>query len=377
MQKIKFTDKAREIAIRRQKRKREHECLRNRKRAALQKFYQIRNQKTPVHSVGAQRAVIDLPENFDLHTNYETVVRTMNEFRDEIEKPPQKLSALSLNFNSIAKIGISSALVLAADIDVWRIKHGKLRSHHDQWQPQIRTLLNEMGLFELLQMPRLDADAKAAKSETSFVKFLSAQKADGKKARELRERIETAMSKKLDLEYRQKLYTSLSEALANAKQHAYHNADNLRTHEKWWITAAYDGKEKRLTVAMYDRGQTIPVTMEKSERWEEFFVNFPLLVNNHAELIKIAMQESVDAEMDRSTATKTRTSTHQLNRGKGLRQLLDLLFLPALEKTGKVHIISGKGYCCFTVKSGELAVETAKNVWNPMRGTLVEWQIDV
>lgn len=372
MRKIRFSGKAREIAIRKQKKKSEYEHARKIRRAHLKITRRWEYPRTEKAQRGRSRTKsITLPEIFDLHKNYEPIMRTMNKFRKEVDKPRYKSGLLSLNFNSIAEIGISSALVLAADIDVWQMKKGKLQSRHDEWQPHIRTLLNEMGLFELLTMPPLGKDAKAEKHGTSFVKFLSAQKADGSKARELRQRIEAAMSQKLRHEYQHAMYASLAEALLNAKQHAYQSEKNLQSHEKWWITAAYDSEEKRLTVAMYDRGQTIPGTMAKLEKWEEILSQIPLLVNNHGELIKIAMQTSVDAGTNRRIPT--RTKTQQPHRGKGLRQFLDLLFLPGLEKTGKVHIISGKGYCCFAVKSRELAVQKVETVRNPMQGTLVEW----
>lgn len=333
-----------------------------------------RQMKNTANSGGAReprrRKTIRLPEQFDLHNNYEQVMRKMNEFRAETDKPADSIRPVSLNFNDIKHIDISSALVLAADIDVWRLKMGKLRSHHDEWHPEIRTLLNEMGLFELLSMPRLKKESPQW-AKTSFVKFLSAQKADGQKAKMLRERIEETMSTALSGEQRRSLFTSLAEALANAKQHAYANPNALKHYEKWWITAAYSRENGReLTVALYDRGQTIPATMLKAKRWESIREWLP--VDSDSRLIETAMRESVRQSAEKGG--KTRSSTGELHRGKGMKQLLDFA---ALEKSGKVHIISRKGHCCFSFIGGKLKVEIRRDVGVPMRGTLVEWRINV
>ena len=361
-----LTQKKRNTIIRIWKGKFEHERERAEKRIRRHKAEQIRNSgKTDNNSSYRQKQIINLPENFNLHDNYEKVMRVMNDLRIAVNRPIRKNHSLYLNFDKIKHIDIASALVLAADIDVWRMKMGELESHHESWHPHIRVLLNEMGLFKLLGMQSLKE--KSTKPNVSFVKFLSAQLTEGIKVKTLRERIESTMSALLSIEQRGALYTSLSESLVNAKQHAYPNPDNLRRHEKWWITAAYNKKARKLTVAIYDRGLTIPKTMMKKGRWEETKAKYSLIIGNDAKFIEVAMRESM-------ATSATRSRTGEPHRGKGLRQLLDLT---ALENSGKVHIISGTGHCRFSRKGENLVVEMTKNLNYPMHGTLIEWQISV
>ncbi|CAC9582831.1 hypothetical protein [uncultured Gammaproteobacteria bacterium] len=304
---------------------------------------------------------IDLPNIFDLHTNTDETLKVMNDFRTIVDKDNPKLNRL--NFDEMEYINSSSALMLAAEIDVWNGKvRQKLHAQYKTWNDEIKALLCEIGFFELLGMMPIKNNEIIDKN-TIFLQFISGQRSEGNKAKELREKIEEVIGK--ELEEKTHLFEGLSEAFTNTTHHAYD--ENPNEYDKWWITAAYKKDDRKLIVSMYDRGKSIPITIHKYSRWNEIktYLNADLL-KNHSRLIETAMKVSFESK------GKTRTKTQQPNRGKGLKQLLDFI-----KDNGRLTIISGKGFCIFTVNNDKLTTERRKSLKYPLKGTLIEWEINL
>ena len=312
--------------------------------------------------IKTSKVSINLPEKFNLHTNTDKTLQEMNKFREAVETDQKRL--LNLNFKKMQYLDSSSALILAAEIDVWNNKVSqKLNARHKTWNTKVKALLCEMGFFELLGMNPI-RNHQIIDKNTLFLKFLSGQGADGAKAKILREGIEGVIGK--DLERKIHLYAGLTEAFTNTTQHAY-DCDNLNVFDKWWVTAAYKKSSNRLIVSMYDRGKSIPNTIHKYKKWNDVksYLNVDL-IKKHRHLIEAAMQVSFKAKGG------TRSKTQENNRGKGLRQLLDFI-----EYDGKLTIISGKGYCVFTTNNDKLETIERKGLKYPLQGTLIEWDINL
>jgi anti-sigma regulatory factor (Ser/Thr protein kinase) len=304
---------------------------------------------------------INLPTTFNLHTNTEETLKVMNDFRAIVDKNNPKLNRL--NFDKMKNINSSSALMLAAEIDVWnnKVEQG-LHARHKTWDSKVRALLGEMGFFELLDMNPIQSNEKINKN-TTFLQFISGQKSEGSKAKELREKIEKVIGK--ELEEKIHLFEGLSEAFTNTAHHAYDDPHN--EYDKWWITASYKKDDGKLIVSMYDRGKSIPKTIHKYNRWNEVKTYLSVdFLKNHSRLIEAAMKVSFKSE------GKTRTTTQQSNRGKGFKQLLDFI-----KDNGKLTIISGKGFCTFTLKNNKLTTKRAKSLKYHLKGTLIEWEINL
>jgi len=272
-----------------------------------------------------EKESINLPNQFDIHRNTDEVLHEMNYFRKLVDK--NTLSSLYLNFDKIKYLDPSSALMLAAEVDVWNTKCSKgLKAKHKTWDKNVKALLCEMGFFELLKMSPI-ANHEEVVKHTSFLKFLSGQNVDGEKAKELREGIEVVIGK--ELEGKIHLYSGLTEAVTNTKQHAY--GKELQPFEKWWMAAAYNQENMSLIVSMYDRGKSIPKTIYTYSGWERIQkITSTNLINSHKELIAAAMQDSFLQK------EKTRTQTRQENRGKGLKQLLDFI-----KEDGELTVVRG------------------------------------
>ncbi len=99
------------------------------------------------------------------------------------------VNSRKLNFDDITQINPSSALMLVAELDVWNIKsNNRLSSNHKTWHADIKSLLSEMGLFELLKLPPLENNSPT--NDATFLKFISGKNSEGEKAKQLRENIE-------------------------------------------------------------------------------------------------------------------------------------------------------------------------------------------
>lgn len=261
----------------------------------------------------------------------------------------------NLDFNKIRHINSSSALMLAAEIDVWNSKvNNQLQPVYKKWDEKIKILLCEMGFFELLKLTPLE---NRQSTNTTFLQFISGKKSEGEKAKELREKIEGVIGK--ELEQKIHLFEGLLEAFTNTRQHAYQE-DNSNEYDKWWITASYEKDNKKLVVSMYDRGDSIPATMKTGKKW--LFLD-ERKYEEDSTLIKIAMETSFANK-------KTRSITDERHRGKGLKQLLTFI-----ENTGKLTIISKKGYCVFTSNAKGLETKQKKELKYSLQGTLIEWEI--
>jgi hypothetical protein len=328
-------------------RKKEKKSDFKKKRLIKQNPYNKKNRKILVK--------IDLPQKFDLHENTDDTLEIMDKFRAILDKENPRLK--KLNFDAIQYINPLSALMLAAEIDVWNIISSQsLTANHTDWNTEVKRLLCEMGFFELLNIPSLENLHQTDKN-TVFLKFISGVGSDGKKAKQLRKNIEITLGKKL--ENKLHLFDGLSEAFTNTTQHAY---DEKKPVNKWWITAAYKKDNNKLIVSMYDRGKSIPTTMHTGRKW--MFLN-ERTATPHNKLLQIAMKSSFYNK-------DNRTQTQKKNRGKGLKQLLDFV-----KGQGKLTIISNKGYCAFEVNNNNLSIVKQKELKYRLQGTLIEWDIDL
>lgn len=358
----KWSQQKRNIFLRHQQRKLDHKLARKEKRNSNSKRAQY-TSTTGAYNQSTISKKITLPANWSLHNNYEQVILKINELRNRIESSGPRLQNLVLD--EVKEIGISAALIMAAELEVWNMRiNNKLHSRHKKWDAVVRKLLCDMGLFDLLDIPRPDVLEDDA-TNTVFLRFISGQQVDGAKAKELREKIEEAIGKQLSETQRNHLFEGLSEACTNTKQHAYGDDESLNAFEKWWVTAAYDRLEKTLRVAIYDRGKSIPSTIRRYKKWAEMLRHMQGdYRDNHARLIQAAMDASF-----RDDAGSTRSRTRKSYRGSGLKQLSNFI-----DGNGKLTIISNAGYCQFEVKRDKLKTLLRKTLKNALRGTLIEWQ---
>lgn len=157
----------------------------------------------------------------------------------------------------------------------------------------------------------------------------------------------------------QKLYLGLTEAMTNCHHHAYIDMrpDGLSiAHEpkEWWMFS--QEKDGWLTVVFCDLGIGIPGTLpiKKPTLWQSIQTKFGSQLDSHA------IQEAIDE-------SRTRTGKH--HRGKGLKQLVDVV---SKVDGGQVNIFSNRGR--FTLKSGTESICQFKD---SIFGTLIHWTVPI
>ena len=205
------------------------------------------------------------PERLALEDDFEGVVDLLSRLR-RLGRTKREAPTL-IDFSAIRQVRPSGALVLAAEIDrrnglpVNRFRRFG-RAATEEWRPNVRRLLGEMGFFDLLHVSTDVLDDEAIESAgPRYVKFLSGRKADGEAFEDLRA---NHLQPFIEVPNGDLLYAAVSEAMTNVGQHAYkrsgHLPDGLK---RWWISAAYDAEQGELVILIYDQGRGIPQTLPR------------------------------------------------------------------------------------------------------------------
>ena len=153
MKKLSEEQKARHLRLRA---KRERRKVASKSNAAFRRHYSseetYRTHKFIGRTYVGKR--IPLPANFSLDDDRDAVLGFIEELRQQGVRDQTRIFA---DFCPLRHVGAAGALVLAAELDRWRkLKGIRLRAiDHKKWDPEIRRLMNEMGLFEVLDARRI------------------------------------------------------------------------------------------------------------------------------------------------------------------------------------------------------------------------------
>ena len=345
----------RNIVIRRWKKKEKNRIkkYKNKKNKQLQRKY-----KQP-----PKRVDIELPPRLVLD-NFNKVSKKFNDFRELIKKDDKRFF-LHLNMNKIVEVDISCSLILAAELDCWRIQKEELNSYHDNWEEDIKERFYEMGLFELLKIQTEIQPSNPEIRKTTFLKFISGlREKDGQPIVDLQKKIEETIGYILPKKDSLSLYTSLCEAILNTGEHAY-GKESKTEYEKWWLSACCD-ENKKITISLYDRGYTIPITLkQKQDNLLEYIHKF-YLTKQYNNITEAAVNYS---HLKTQNRKKFFTQTGKKHRGKGLAQLLQLI-----ENKGTMTIVSNRDYCKFVFENNKLISDT-HSIRYPLNGTLIQWEL--
>jgi len=296
---------------------------------------------------------VTLPERLDLDANYSATISAMHKVRLAAQR---QFRMRYLNFDHIRHISPSAALLLASEIDRWNDSiGGRIRARDDGWDPAIRHLLCEMGLFELLGLKRpRETDGVV---NTTFLPFVRGNVGDrtqaGIQAKQLRQQIEAAAGTDIK---KHLLFDGLTEAVTNVCQHAYRKRGRRsKRYSPWWMSAAYAPTTNTVTVTFYDHGLTIPGTLpasQKMERWKH----------------RLGWWD--DGQRIRAAMTIGRSSTGKSGRGKGLQNFLELI---AAYRESMLVLSSRHGRLSVR-NTGRARLEyRTQTLENPVQGTLIEW----
>ena len=304
-----------------------------------------------------------LPEDFRLTMNLPASVNRVAgciaQLREHVEA--DRKFGLSIVFAAVRQIDAAAALALIAEI---HLLSGRvtLRSRDDQWDPEIRELLADMGLFQFLRVEMQSARALERGSPNSYVQFISDDRVYMRNFVNFRRDIEGKMGEgeQLGAFVMDLLHNGLQEAVTNVLQHAYAGGENPR----WWVSASFNSESRDLKVLCYDRGRTIPGTLRT--RGEGFLRALPLGLGATAS----------DSALIVAALSSPRTSTGKFYRGKGLPEMAGII--DRSRRAGELSVYSGKGVGRYE-KGGDDSPGAYSQVRleTPIRGTLIEWRIRI
>ncbi|MEX2616394.1 MAG: hypothetical protein WD767_09875 [Alphaproteobacteria bacterium] len=337
-----------------QRRREKRNRVSQRKKLYLRKYSKPLPRK--ISSNRSQPIFIDVPTFLSLSENYDETLQFFNELRNFGVLQGKNIH---INFSKLRTIRPGAALVLAAEIDRWRrSKNIKPRLHRPKfWNKEVRRLLNEMGLFDLIDVAN-PPETRSTRGRQRFIRFQSADQAIGAMAKELRLSLEQIVGV---VARHTELYGALIEAMKNTNQHAYPEGEDYDfpiERNRWWMCGAFDGDSEKLTIMFYDQGVGIPFTLPRIhtiEKVREFLAGFGLPVESDAALIKAALHVG-------------RSRSGLSNRGNGLPQIRGYV------QTGqddRIRILSGRGEYIY-MSDGR---ESMDDKHAPLGGTLIQWEI--
>lgn len=332
-----------------------------------------------------------MPRNFCLDSNYAEVATFLGTLRTSLlSNLPAKAGRTGrrprrpsrwFDIASVDRITPAAALVLAAEFDrSRRLARGKLNAINiGSWQPAVRSVLEQLGLLSLLEIDGALPLLEEPNGDLIVLPMRSGSKVLGNEVGELNAelaevvieatRVTAAREQFSDEDwanYATRLYQILLEAMGNVIEHAYpgNHQYKFRHVSSWWMTAAFDRRHGRLTVAIYDQGVSIPVSLPK---WREY--------SQVARLLRILLRGGHDTENVKQDARAVGVAmryavsrTGQSHRGKGLTLMAN--FIDAC-RGGRLRVVSRCGE--YVQEKGRRPIIRSHDV--SIGGTLVEWEI--
>lgn len=268
------------------------------------------------------------------------------------------------DFARLRRISPSAALVLAAEYDLRRRIGGRnpFAVRLQEWTPEVRDLLRELGFFNLLEIEQnVPPSSDPSRMILRFRSGSTVNPTEVGGPDSVLGSLFAFIGENPQMETR--LYSAVIEAMNNVRDHAYpeHLFYGVRHVKDWWLTGAADRTTRRLTLSLYDQGITIPVSLPNT--W-----GLGQLIGTFLERFQVEYDPE-DSAFDRraieAAMVTAKSSTGLGHRGLGLAKIREVVdSLPG----GKLRIISRRGE--YIVSSGGPPRSRTCNV--PLEGTLVE-----
>ena len=275
------------------------------------------------------------------------------------------------DFSVIEEISAETALIIASEYDSARRLVGGVPPiiNHQDWKPGIFDKLYELGFFGIVGLETAAQDRYRDYGDIRMMRFVTGSNTakleqTSKEIVVLSDFIEGGRAIKDEVIFA--LNSALSEGMVNVAKHAYpDDMFEANNHvNAWWVTASADRSNHRLTVVLYDRGATIPVTLPRKSFWERIRAELRI-----PSLVDKGFEYQHDASYIEGAVRLGETQTGDQWRGEGLQQMKDLVDIAG---TGSLTIWSRGGVCRF--RPGESP--HLENHRHSVGGTLIEWTIE-
>jgi hypothetical protein len=148
----------------------------------------------------------------------------------------------------------------------------------------------------------------------------------------------------------------MSEAITNAKKHAYPLDEEYKT--RWWMFSQV--KDKELTVVICDLGIGIPASLMKKPEMEDYL----------RKIVNLGSARKQDRALVQVAINSYKTSSKMSYRGKGLPQMKELV---VNAKRGQFRVQSRYGYYYL----GNTQNFYSGSYTKPIIGTTVQWTLSL
>lgn len=307
---------------------------------------------------GIPERTVNPPSKLSFRDNYDATIAFLDELRDATLKPGRRREIVYVNLTVVEYISVPVAIVLAAEFQRWQLlKRLKLRMRDaDKWNPDVRELLDDLGVFELLGT-RAPPRGTASPENFTLTPLQSGLRLDGAKLDRLQARFRDMI---VGFTNNATVYEGLSEAVENAIYHAYPE-DYVPNHpfagHRWWGAGCIEVSTMRLRFFVFDQGAGIPHTLPTADIFEGIVTwlaaQFPDTIANDTMMLRAALEVG-------------RTRTLESHRGLGMRRMADVV---TGTENAYLRIISRRGEIVY---DGDGSIETRTHS-SSLGGTLIEW----
>lgn len=299
-------------------------------------------------------AILSFSKNFNETTSF------LERFRSEALHEEGKRKRIYVDLVPVKELSVPVAIVLSAEFHRWSlIRRTRLRPRNSQhWSPEVRSLLDDLGVFELLEIGSVKGRG-AWTDNVTLTPLESGESFDGAKINELQAHFAQSLA---GFTSRPEVFDGLMEAAENAIAHAYPDEfepSHPFSGHRWWGASCFDVADKRLRFFIFDQGAGIPFTLPKGPLWERILAAVSAgtggLVSDDAHMLKAAFEVG-------------RTSTGLEHRGLGLRRMADVV---RGSGSGYLRIISGRA----EIMHHHNDRIVTNGLPSHIGGTLIEWSL--
>ncbi|MBB2167254.1 hypothetical protein HLH36_02590 [Gluconacetobacter aggeris] len=272
-------------------------------------------------------------------------------------------------FETVKYIGISSALVLAAEYERWHTitNTNMIVIDPHKWHPSVFICLREMGFFDNFKLP-LGKPIISSSEDLRIIRMKSGSTADPVAVAGLISELKSMNLSESDnfKDGMIPLYGAMIEGIMNVVRHAYPKDIELGFENigKWWMTGAVSQSMRRMSVAIFDQGVTIPRSLPAWDKYSLWKENMKRRIG----MAPAANDRNFDGIAIWAAVEESVSSTGDLHRGLGLAQMRS--FIDGCS-SGYLRIISRNGEVTF--RPGDVPV--AMNYDHSLDGTLIEWSV--
>lgn len=303
------------------------------------------------------------PSVLSFKEDFVGTMKFLNDLREATQAAGVGRNRVDVDMTVVKRITVPVSVVLAAEFHRWSLRYRKRIRPINQslWNPQVKAILTDLGVFELLGVAPPKGVNFDAGDNFTITPLLSGQRHDGARINRLQAQFGSVVEGFVS---RKDVFEGLQEAVDNTISHAYDPSYKPKfayAGHRWWAASCVDLGKERLRFFIFDQGAGIPFTLPRSSLYEGIrswlAEKAPSLAPDDAYLLEAAFEVG-------------RTRTGLTHRGLGLRKMTDVVRgFP----TAYLRILSGRAELNHD-DSGKIV---KRSLPHHIGGTLIEWNMPV